>query len=234
MIDFHSHILPQMDDGSSSVDESIQMLKLSFSMGVDTIISTPHYYSSHETIEDFLKRRSEKHQLLMNEIKDMSDVPEIIMGAEVAYFSGMNRNKDIGQLCIENTKYLLLEMPFHEWSSLCVNAIKGLITTRGIIPIIAHLDAYLHMIQHNDAKLKELLSLGVIFQANCEALLSKTLKHTVLKMIDRNQIHLLGSDCHNMSDRVPNLDFAKKIISKKLGKSSLERIDSNGRSVVGA
>lgn len=231
MIDFHSHILPEMDDGSKSVDESIQMLKTSFVMGIDTIVSTSHYYADCDTVESYLSRRKEKQQLLMRGLEGISDVPLIVMGAEVAFFSGISREKEILRLCIENTKYMILEMPFSEWSSLNVNEIKGLITNRGITPILAHIERYLPF-QHKNGKIEELISLGVVLQTNGEAVIDSSYKRTILKMIANNEVHLLGSDCHNMSDRLPNLNQAFQTISKKLGNCAIRKIDSNGRRIL--
>lgn len=231
MIDFHTHILPEMDDGSRSIDESIEMLRLSNKMGIDTMISTSHFYSGNETIDYYLKRRNEKHEMLKEALEGISDVPCIVIGAEVAFYSGMSREKGIPQLCINKTNYMLIEMPFSEWSSLTINEIKSLITNRGISPIIAHIDRYLPY-QKKSGKIEELLDLGVVFQANAESIIDTTQRRNILKLIETNRIHLLGSDCHNMSKRPPNLNLALEIISKKVGNSALKRIDYNGRSIL--
>lgn len=230
MIDFHSHILPNMDDGSKSVSESIQMMKISFAMGIDTMVSTSHYYANSETIDSFLTRRNKELQILLRELEGIGDVPQIIVSAEVTFFSGMSREKEISRLCIDKTKYMLIEMPFLEWSSLTINEIKSLISNRGIMPIIAHIDR--HLSQQRAGKIDELLSLGVILQANAEALFDCECRQTVLKMIGRKEIQLLGSDCHGISYRSPNLDRAFKIIAKKYGNSTLKNIDINGRKIL--
>lgn len=230
MIDFHSHILPEMDDGSKSFLESIQMLKLSFCMGIDTMVSTSHYYANLDTIDNFLSRRNEKGQTLLHEIEGMLDVPKIVFGAEVAYFSGMSREKEITRLCIEKTKYLLLEMPSSDWTSLTINEIKSLISNRGITPIIAHIER--HLSQQKTGKIDELRGLGVVLQTNAEALYDGAYRRAVLKMIGTKKIKLLGSDCHSIDYRAPNLDRAYEIIAKKLGNSMLKSIDMNGRKIL--
>ena len=57
MIDFHTHILPGLDDGAKTLDESIQLLKMEEEQGVDTIVLTPHYYHEREDLKSFLQRR---------------------------------------------------------------------------------------------------------------------------------------------------------------------------------
>ena len=233
MIDFHSHFLPEMDDGSASVRESIQMLKLSFDMGIDTMISTSHYYSNCENINNFLGRRDAKLQKLKHSLESINDIPEIIMGAEVAFFSGMSDVKDLRKLCIGSTNYMLLEMPFCEWSSLTTKELTRLINNRGIIPIIAHVERYFSH-RHKKPIIEELQSLGVIIQTNAGALINSSQKRSILKLLDAGKNHLLGSDCHNMIERRPNLDSAIKIIENELGASCIRRINQVGRSILSA
>lgn len=232
MIDFHSHILPNIDDGSKSVDESIEMLELSKSMSVDTIVLTPHYYADRDSIETFLNRRDEAHSTLLQSIESNAEIPKIIMGAEVAFFSGMCREKELQRLCIGDTRCLLLEMPFCEWTSLTIREVRGVITNFGITPIIAHIERFIPL-QKKNMHLDELLELGVVVQTNAEALIEKQQRRLVLKMIDNDIIHLLGSDCHNMSSRPPNMSYAASVIQKKLGTSVLDNIDRNGRRIIG-
>ncbi|NCB42976.1 MAG: capsular polysaccharide biosynthesis protein [Clostridia bacterium] len=231
MIDFHSHILPKMDDGSGSVRESLQMLKLSWETGIDTIVATPHYYAKDESIEHFVERRQEKYDLLMREIVAENGIPQIVLGSETAYFAGMSRESNISKLCINGTKYLLLEMPFAEWSSLTIKEVQGLISNRGITPIIAHLERY-YPTQRRSGKIKELLNLDVLVEINGEAFAGGSLSRKMMKMLSKNEVHLLGSDCHNMGTNPPNLDFTFKLISKRLGESQLKKIDARGRSVL--
>ncbi len=233
MIDFHSHFLPEMDDGSASARESVEMLKLSFDMGIDTIVSTSHYYSNLENIEAFLSRRDAKLQKLLQALESINEIPQIVMGAEVAFFSGMSGIKELRKLCIGSTKYMLLEMPFCDWSSLTMKEIRSLIKNRRIMPIIAHIERYLPY-QQKSSYIEELLNLGVALQTNAGALIEGAQKRYILKLLDAGKIHLLGSDCHNMSDRRPNLDKAIEIVNQELGASFLKRIDLVGRSILNA
>lgn len=231
MIDFHSHFLPEMDDGSSSFSESIQMLKLSYAMGIDTIISTSHYCSNCENIDGFLTKRDARLQELIHLLDGTNDIPQIVRGAEVTFFSGMSSVKELSQLCVGDTKYMLLEMPFCEWSTLTMREVRSLITNCGITPILAHIERYFPY-QKRKRDIEELLNLGARLQTNAEALLEGSQKRAVLKLLSERKIHLLGSDCHNMTERRPNLDGAIKIIEKEIGSSSIKRIDSIGRSIL--
>lgn len=232
MIDFHSHILPMIDDGSKSVDESVKMLKLSKSMGIDTIVSTSHYYADRESIESFISRRDESLKSLVQAMGNRDDIPKIVTGAEVAFFSGMSREQELLRLCIGNTKYLLLEMPFYEWTSLTIKEVRGIIINLGITPIIAHIERFFPL-QKRNKRIDELLELVVVVQANAEAVIEKEQRRLVMKMIENDLINLLGTDCHNMDGRPPNMERAISIIQKKLGTRALDNIDCNGRRILG-
>ena len=114
MIDWHTHILPGMDDGSRDVAESISMINMQVSQGVSTIIATPHFYANDETVESFLERRKKSFELLKNEFSN--ETVEIKLGAEVRYYQGISRMNDLKYLRIEGSKLLLLEMPMSSWT----------------------------------------------------------------------------------------------------------------------
>ena len=83
IIDFHSHILPGIDDGSQSVEESIALLRKEAEQGVTQVIATPHFYPRYDAPEQFLKRRSEAEAALREEMSKHSGLPQLFVGAEV-------------------------------------------------------------------------------------------------------------------------------------------------------
>ena len=83
MIDWHTHILPEMDDGSHCVAESISMVNMQAAQGVSTIIATPHFYANHDTVSSFLDRREKTYGMLKAELP--REAPDIKLGAEVLY-----------------------------------------------------------------------------------------------------------------------------------------------------
>ena len=82
-VDFHSHILPRMDDGSPDVETSLQMLRSLRDQGVERVALTPHYYAHRSSVERFLKKRDDAYQQLLEAIGD-EPMPELLLGAEVA------------------------------------------------------------------------------------------------------------------------------------------------------
>jgi protein-tyrosine phosphatase len=216
MIDFHTHILPNVDDGSKGVEESALMLTRLFEQGVNKVIATPHFYANDESVDEFLLRRNAAFEKLS---KNGCDVSKIILGAEVRYYDGISHLQDLKKLRIEGTRFLLLEMPFNKWTDYAINEVIDIANRGKISLVLAHIDRYLPII--SKSVIAKLSANGVLFQANSSFFDSffKALK--AIKMLKENKIHFIGSDSHNMSDRSPNMNYAINVIKKKLGNDSL-------------
>ncbi|MBR1737702.1 MAG: capsular polysaccharide biosynthesis protein [Firmicutes bacterium] len=232
MIDFHSHFLPKIDDGSKSREESLKMLTLSKSYGIDTMVATPHFYIKRNSIDKFLEKRSASYEALKEKLPDDGSVPEIVLGAEVYYFNGISGAESLEKLCIGETSYMLLEMPFEQWSEKVLRDVTNIISTRNITPILAHIERFIPY-QEDMSVMNEMLTLDLYVQMNAEYINGFFTRRNALNLIRENTVQLLGSDCHNMEKRKPNLDKAFSIVEKKLGKSTLERMDTLGRRILG-
>lgn len=230
MIDFHSHILPGMDDGSRSLSESMDMLLSSKEQGINRMIATSHYYQSRESIDEFLVRRDISFNRLLEKSHGFQ-IPNIHLGAEVAYFSGMSKMEKLAQLKIQGTECILIEMPFSVWTSSIVNEIYSIINNLDLIPILAHVERYPDF-SANNSKLDDLINLGAIFQMNGEYINSWKSKRRALKHLRNGNYFVLGSDSHNMETRPPNLGEAMQTIQKKLGSRRLENIVELGNSLL--
>lgn len=232
MIDIHSHILPEIDDGSKSLEMSLQMLKESYNQNVDVVVATPHFYIKNDTIDSFLEKRNEAYNKLMNFVKDEKNIPDIYLGAEVYYFNGISKMENIEKLSINNSRYLLLEMPFNKWNSRVFQEIDDLIYNCKLIPIIAHLERFVGFQKGTD-NIEHLLSMKVIPQMNGENLLRFFTKSKALKWIESGVIRLLGSDMHNMDKRPPNMGNACDVIAKKLGNEPIEDMIKLSKEIIG-
>ena len=229
MIDFHSHILPEMDDGSRSLSESIDMLFASKEQGVTTMIATAHYYQSRESIDEFLARREKSFNRLMEKSHDFQ-TPNVYLGAEVAFFLGMSKMENLEQLKIQGTECILIEMPFSIWTSSIINEIYSVINNLALTPILAHVERYPDF-SANSSKLDDLINLGAIFQMNGEFINSWKSKRRALRHLKQGDYFILGSDSHNMDTRRPNLGETMQTIQKKLGPRRLEEIVELGNSL---
>ena len=204
--DLHSHILPGIDDGSANVEMSLNMLRAAAAQGVQQIAATPHYYPV-ESVEDFLTRRNTAAETLRSAMASSGErLPRVVLGAEVAYRPGIGYEECLKDLCIGGTEYLLLELPFAPWGSEVARDLCNMVCARGITPILAHLERYLKL-QKRKA-LETVLQQGVLVQMNGEALLERRSRSKALKMLKDGTVHLLGSDCHNLTSRKPDLGDA--------------------------
>ncbi len=211
-IDFHSHILPGMDDGARNPEISKQMVEMLVSQGVDVIFATSHFRKHKDRVEEFCEKRSFSFSLL-NEYLDEGVLLRIRFGAEVAVERGLCEVEDLAALAYENTNCILLELPYRPYSSWITEEITNISYEHGLIPIIAHVDRYADIYSDNDYK--EIFSIDrAIFQINNEGFLHKNSKALIKSMIAEDLPFVLGSDSHNMSDRMPNFDIPGKYLKK--------------------
>ena len=217
MVDFHSHILPSIDDGSESVEESVQLLDKLSQQGISQVVATPHFYADQRTIERFLTKREEAYNRLRDRIK--TDHPQIRLGAEVLYYPGISRLDGIEKLCIEGTRVLLLEMPVARWSDSTIREVIEIAVSYNLTLVLAHIERYVFL-QHPGV-LEELLNNGVLMQVNASLFTDWFTRRKGFKLLDNHAMHLLGSDCHGVRNRPPQMGEACHILSKKYGNDIL-------------
>lgn len=234
MIDFHSHILPGIDDGSRSVAMSLGMIEELSRQGVDTICATSHFYVTQRTPEHFLERRQEAYELLETVLPD--NAPRILLGAEVLYFPGISRLESLGDLCLEGTDVLLLEMPFSEWQEYWVREVCDLALSGEFTILMAHIERY--YARQPRRVWDQLLELDVLMQANADYFLQQDSifrfrnRNTALKLMKEGRIHLLGTDTHNLTSRPPRMAEAREVIREGLGQRALDQIDELGEEII--
>ena len=221
--DFHSHILPEIDDGSTSLEESVAMLRMEAEQGIRQIVATPHFYARYDVPESFLRKRNAAEQRLRDVLVQYPELPEVHVGAEVYYFPGIGDCDLISGLTINKTRCILIEMPHVPWTSRMYQDVEDIRVKQGLIPIIAHVDRYIRPFMTHGIP-EQLGQLPVLVQANASFFLRKTTAGMAMRMLKSDQIHLLGSDCHNLRDRAPNLGTAIVQIQKHLGTDPIERI----------
>ena len=230
-IDFHSHILPGIDDGSRSVEESIGMLKMEAQQGIDHVLATPHFYAGSDTPDRFLRRRQEAQLRLQERLQEHPGLPQVSIGAEVHYFRGISESDRLLDLTFANKRFILLEMPMAAWTDHMFQEIEQIYLKQEVVPVIAHIDRYIGLFQ-NHGVVRRLSEMPVLIQANAGFFLRPLTRNMALRMLRQHQIHLLGSDCHNLESRPPKLGPAFQLIEKHLGGSALERIGQCGEEVL--
>ena len=225
MVDFHAHILPEMDDGADSVETSLAMLRESFRQGVDLICATPHFYADEEDPETFLRRRSEAYSRLREAMGDGEGFPSILLGAEVLYFPGISVAEEVRELCLEGTFLLLVEPPMLPWTETMLDEIESCVDSLRCVPVIAHIDRYMRLL--NDPSLLDRVSeRKLLVQANAAYFLHRQSRAAALDSLRNGRIHFLGTDCHDLIDRPPNLGDALDVISDAGAEKYLERFNA--------
>lgn len=196
--DVHSHLLPGIDDGVKTLEETEAILKTFQGLGYKKVITTPHVMQDHyrntpTIINDALKK--------VREFIHEKNI-EITIEAAAEYYLDEYFVKQIEsdeQLLTFGDNYLLFETNFLS-EPLNLNEFIFLATTKGYKPVLAHPERYTYL-QNNQQRLTDLIDRGVLFQLNISSILgvySKPIQSLANKLIDLGFVHLLGSDCHNM------------------------------------
>lgn len=223
LTDCHSHFLPCIDDGASSIEESIKLLEASAEQGVGTMIATPHFYADANTLECFIGKRQQAWESIRDILPAGS--PKILLGAEVYYFDGISSIREIDNLRIADTGVLLLEMPFMQWTGRMISEILELHERNNMIVMLAHIERYIAF-QKSDT-IDMLHRHGVVIQSNAEFFVERKTRRKALKMFKKGEIDVLGSDCHNTHTRPQEIGTAVDIICDSLGEDYIKQIQIN-------
>lgn len=216
--DFHTHILPGIDDGSRNADMSVQMLKKEEEQGVERVIATPHFYPSDESLEDFLLKRTDA---LRKVRESYGGNIEIVPGAEIFIYGGFSHSNNMEKLCIEGTNAVLLEMP-DIWTPRLIDDIFK-IRDEGFWPVVAHVDRYINL--RNRRLINALIEENISMQANTGFILNKRTRKTALKMLQNQTIHFIGSDCHNLTTRKPDIGECSRYLDAAISESLNQRTE---------
>lgn len=215
MIDFHSHILPEMDDGADSVETSLAMLRESKRQGVELICATSHFYADEEDPHSFLARRSEAYTKLCEtmEAQPQSDFPKILLGAEVLYFPGISVAEEVRELRLEHSPFLLIEPPMMPWSEAMLDEVEQCGETLHCVPVIAHIDRYMRMLD-DYTLFGRVQDRKMLVQVNASFFLHRDTQDFALECLDAERFHFIGSDCHDLEGRCPNMGDAAEVINE--------------------
>ncbi len=212
MIDFHSHILPEMDDGAESVEMSLAMLRESFRQGVNLICATSHFYADEEDPGSFLMRRDEAYSRLLSALRGEEEhLPRVLLGAEVQYYPGISLSQELRELRLAGTPFLLIEPPMARWSEEMLEEIEQCGETLNCIPVIAHIDHDVHML-HDDTLFDRVGQRRILIQVNANFFLHRGSREFAIDCLKRKRFQFMGSDCHDVDERCPNMGAAEAII----------------------
>lgn len=233
MIDLHSHIIPKIDDGSGSIEETFNILKEAVSNGFTDIISTSHYIENYYEA-DIEERKAWINALQMN-LNEKNIPINLYIGTEA--YASLNLNKLIKNkkvATLNNSKYVLFELPMNSQPKYLEEIIYNILDLK-LIPIIAHPERYIY-VQQDPNMLIELINKGVLFQSNFGSIVGvygKSAKNTVRKLLKSNMIHFLGTDTHKQNTIYPIMNEILNKLEKTIGKDKIKELtEKNPRLVL--
>lgn len=216
-IDIHSHILPELDDGSQSIEETIHILELAYDEGIRTIIATPHFYEG--VYENAKYKIGETLEELNSAIKEHNIGIDIKLGCEIYYSHDICKFLDDGFIpTLNGTRYVLVEFAPMESYRNIKNGLMQLIYN-GYLPILAHGERYDDLTKNID-KISDLVEMGVRIQVNAKSIIGEGVrryKKITNKLIKYNLVHYIATDTHNSGTRGPFLMKAYEKVAKKYG-----------------
>lgn len=229
MIDIHSHIVFDVDDGPKTIEDSRALLEESYRQGVRTIISTSHRRKGmFETPEAKIEENFKQVQELAKEIAD--DLT-ILYGAEIYYTSDILDKLEQGKIPrLADSQYALIEFsmitPYKEIHTALSNVLR-----LGVTPVVAHIERY-HCLENDEKKVRDLINMGCYTQINSSSVLKpklfgdtyKFMKKRAQFFLEKDLVHFVASDMHNLDSRPPYMQEAYQIISKKYGESHAEQL----------
>ena len=193
-IDFHTHILPGLDHGSKSIEETKAQISLFLKHDVREVICTSHFYGHVHRIDDFLERREKSSLVLENYIKENKLDFRFHLSAETLAFVGIENLDRLSELTIGNSSTLLIELPYGPLASNIENSIAKL-KKNGYDILLAHADRY------NETDIERLISLGAKVQLNASALSSLFVKRSYIRWLRDGVCVALGSDIHSDDEK---------------------------------
>ena len=215
MLDIHSHILPGVDDGSKSLDESVKILEMMKEQGITDVIATPHFYAFRENLEEYLKKIQYSYNQLKSHIEGMN-LPNVFLGTEVLYYYNIGESESVYNFTFGNTVYLLLELTNSSIGADLFKDIRNLRDKKGIIPVIAHIERY-----HKSSNFRKLLKFidkeHILAQVNASSLFDSNYSKITLKLIKKGYITYIATDSHSATGRIPMMNRALKFISNHIG-----------------
>ena len=234
IVDFHNHVLPDVDDGPKTVEESIDMLTFASKQGITDIVQTVHF--QHPKMEgknveySYLK---EKVKQLQKKVDENKLNIKIYLTTENFYLPNLVEISSNPLTTVGNGRYMLIEFSTNIFPKGYEEEFFKL-QTEGITPIIAHPERY-RFIQNDINLMKNWKDRGYVIQIDAGSIIGhfgNNTKKITMEMIDSGFVHLIGSDAHNNKKRNFCIDQAYKILIKKYSKEIVSTLNENSKSIL--
>lgn len=203
LIDFHSHIIPTIDHGSTSLEISLKQVEFALNANVSHIVATPHFYPDKHDVDTFIQERNTAFAQFTEALNASGLNIDIRLGAEVLLCPGLERLPRLPEFCISGTKCILIELPFLDldFQVEFFTTVENIIQM-GYTVVLAHVDRYPYKY------IDELVAIGAELQVNASALTGLIKHREIYNWIKNGYVVALGSDIH-MLDKSAYRSLAK-------------------------
>lgn len=230
MIDIHSHILAEVDDGPKSWDVSREMCRQSAEDGVEYIIATPHANERYFYDREYLEKAVQHLRELVGES------PKIGLGCDfhLSYENLQDAFKNPSRYTINKTNYLLVELSNFSVPPQIGDSLMRL-GDLGLVPILTHPERN-PILQKSPRRVLEWVEMGVAVQVTASAftgLWGDASRRSAYWLLERDAVHVIASDCHDTKHRVPGLSAGRDAAAEIAGDDVANAlVDGNPRAVV--
>ena len=218
MVDLHCHVLPGIDDGAESLEQSLEFCRAALEDGVSVLVATPHQKPGHfDTTPEAIREKAED---LRRALREAAIPVEIVEGAEVYLSADLVASLREGKVCtLGNTgRYLLLELPYQQMP-LRVEETVFQLKVAGVTPVLAHPERIAYFTADPD-RLEKLVRLGCLSQITADALLGgfgEKTRDLSRRLLERGLVHVISSDAHDAIHRPPVLSRARDAAAEVVG-----------------
>lgn len=228
MIDFHSHIIPNIDDGSRTIDETFNLIKEAQNAGFEGIISTSHY------MENYYETNTPEREVWVNAIYENLQAKNInitlYLGNEIYLSENIIKLLEEGKAStINDTSYVLFELPLNAEPMNLYDMVYQMLQYK-LVPILAHPERY-SFVQKDPELVYDLIQKGVLMQANYGSIIGQygeKAQIIVKKFLENNMIHFLGTDVHRQNTIYAKIPEILVELTELIGEDKLKELsDTN-------
>lgn len=232
MIDIHTHLIPNVDDGADSIEETLRLAQAATAEGITHTILTPHhnrYWVTNEK-DEVIEYTKEVERAIQE-----ADIPLTVSPSQE-----IRMNEEFSEeLFAENYlsldghgKYYLVEFSWSEFPSFAQGYLQEMIDA-GITPVIAHPERQEPFIKNPDL-LRRLIQMGCISQVTATSIVggyTEEIRQAAQSMMNENLIHVIASDAHDTVVRPFNLVNALEVIEEDYGSAFSDYLRDNGKKI---
>jgi protein-tyrosine phosphatase len=224
MIDIHTHVLPDIDDGPRDILEATRIVKCAFESGTRTIVATPHVLNRLDFNRNMIimKNYNETRRHLESEVPGLT----LLFGSEIYFQPKLVELLEFETATINGGgRYMLIEFPLIDIPKQFDRELKEL-HKGGVTPIIAHPERNV-LVQKQPDLVRKMIDDGAVIQMNAGSLtgvFGRTVKKMAQSLLKKGWVHLIASDAHSVNSRGPDLQAALEVAANVIGMAAARRL----------